>query len=140
MVVRMSRTEVAAASFSGACPSPGGGPKPHLVGRFLARNVGDREARGGDAGRRLEEQGRLAMPGSPPIRVAERDEAAAQTPVEFLDPVLIRSGAPLRIEADQLDALPGAKTCRRKRSHTAPASSTRLFHSGDPSIGPASGC
>ena len=42
MVVRMSRTEVAAASWTGASPSPSRTrAQPHLVGRFLARDIDD---------------------------------------------------------------------------------------------------
>jgi hypothetical protein len=62
-VVRMSRTEVAAASCSGASASPSrAGAQPHLPGRLLAADVDSARARSRHLRRSLQQQRRLADP------------------------------------------------------------------------------
>jgi len=53
------------------------GPHGDLPRRFLSRGIEDR-TRGGQLVRRLQEQGRLAMPGSPPTSTTPRERVRPQ--------------------------------------------------------------
>ena len=84
--------------------------QPHLIRRFLARDIGDMRACQRHLRRRLEQQGRLA---DPRITADQRrrafDETAAQRPVQLRDAARQPRGQrDLRVQPDQRDRAPAA--------------------------------
>ena len=146
-VVRMSRTEVAAASRTGAAPRPSRRARSRTWSAASSpRNIGDlapavRAIRAAACSSRVD----LPMPGSPPIRVAEpAHEAAADRAVELGDP----GRQPLRqrdrrVEPDQLDRAarrPADCAWRRRARHLRRILDQACSIPRSRRIAPASGC
>ncbi len=100
------------------------GAEPHLVGRLLAGNIGDREPGLGHPGRRLEQKGRLADAGIAADQGRRAgDEAAADRPVELGDSGRHALGqSDVAVEPDQLDRPAAAAqiVARREGRHHRP--------------------
>ena len=120
--------------------------QPHLVGRLLARDIGDALARAARSSPRPAAAGSTCRcPGSPPIRVAEPgDDAAADRAVELGDAGLQPLGQrDLGVEPDQLDRAPAGRqiVARRKGADDLrfprPACSIRRSRRTGPASGSA---